>query len=113
MDNELTYLDSLILKGAVEVHGIDKDGQFLYKLADNVDELAPDLAFNLEQSMFVSLMQLWQSGFLSIILDNDGDPTVRLADKAYDDDAIISELNEIDAMTLSIVRKAIDKKYDV
>ena len=78
------FIDYLILEGAVEVAGIDKDtGEFLYSFTEKLAEVDPEM-YRKSIEMFQSMVrQLWQKGFLDMNIE-DANPTVRLNEKAFD-----------------------------
>lgn len=81
MTNEI--LDKLILEGAIEVAGIDKEtGDFLYQFTGKLKEVYPALYEEHINHVNSELMRLWEKGFLNINI-SDENPIVTLTEKAF------------------------------
>jgi len=80
-------MEEMILAGAVEVAGLDEDGQFLYSFTPKVAELYPQLVQQIESGIYSHLMKLWEKGFLDIDITSES-PMVNLTDKSQDLEAL-------------------------
>lgn len=102
------YIDSLILSGAVEPHGIDNDGNFIYKMTDKMKEVDPEFYEQSVEQFYNEIMELWSLGFLEIDATEE-DPVVRIAAKALDEDEI-SLLPVKIKIALEEVKRILSKK---
>lgn len=85
MDEEM--LDRLILDGIVEVSGIDqKTGEMLYNFTSKILE-HPELMRSIEETHIQEIYTLWEKGFVDINM-HEANPTVKITEKALDEDAI-------------------------
>lgn len=105
-DEEISrVLDSLILKGLVQVSSIDPEtGEFLYEVTPELVEAMPWVAEETEK-MFLELLDvLWIKGFVSMNKMEEN-PVVRITEKALDPDEV-SNLTHEERMTLYSVMEA-------
>lgn len=103
MNSELTYIDNLILSGALEVAGIGEDGKFTYQFTDKLEEVDPELKHRIENGFYEAVMYLWQAGFL-IVSSIDGEGTVTLSDKATSQE----DIDKLDIYYQKILSMIID-----
>lgn len=103
MLNEDDFIESLILKGALEVAAIDiETGQALYRFTDKLKDIDPHL-YETQQAMFYEeLMSLWEEGFVDMDL-TDTNPTVSLTFKAF----TAQEVDKLDQNKKSILKEVI------
>ena len=88
MPDEIDLLiEKLILIGAMEVSGINEDGEFLYGFTPKLKEINPELFNLIHESINNGIMSLWADGFLDINVESE-DPMVRLTEKCFDEEAI-------------------------
>lgn len=85
--NEDEYFDELILSGAVEVAGIDEDGNFLYTVTDKMQEIDPEFKERAHEIFLLEVRALWQMGFLDMD-PTSNNPSVRVTERIADEDAI-------------------------
>lgn len=86
MDEE--ELDRLILAGAVRPAAIDGEtGEMLYEFTEKLLNIAPDIFYSILDSHVRELYHLWELGFLDMTI-TDENPTVRITEKALDENAI-------------------------
>lgn len=105
MEPEKNSLDDLILKGAVEVYGIDDDGNFIYRLTEKVHEVAPELVDTAMDKFYDDLKTLWILGYIDMDIA-DINPTITLTEKALNSDEV-DKLEDKLATSLSFVIKAL------
>jgi len=103
MDEDNELIEKLILKGAVEFAGMSETGEPLYNFTQNLQEVMPELYR--EHLNFVNgvLMGLWEKGFIDMDLFDDT-PTVRLSEKALDEQEI-AQLSEQDQFSLKEIKR--------
>jgi hypothetical protein len=84
MDEEDLLIEELIISGALEIAGIDKNtGQPLYNMTKKMKEVMPELYEEYLDSTNKSIMGLWEKGFVDMNL-LEKDPIVMPNIKAYD-----------------------------
>lgn len=60
-------IDELILNGALEIQGLDMEtGQIVFSVTEKMIELAPELYYEIEESIHKVIMSLWEKGFLAM-----------------------------------------------
>ena len=81
-------IDDLILKGGLEVAGIDPEsGEMLYAFTPKVKEIMPELYHDHLNFVNDELMILWEKGYVDIDFLKD-DPLISLTNKAHDPDEV-------------------------
>jgi hypothetical protein len=103
MDEDSKLIESLILKGAIEMAGISDSGEPLYNFTTKIKEVMPELYREHLNFVNSALMGLWEKGFLNMDL-LDENPTVRLSEKAFDQNEI-SGLSEKDQFSLMEIKR--------
>lgn len=102
------FFDELILSGAVEVIGLDDNGDFFYAFSENLEEINPGLHEHINQEFHRSIMTLWEEGFLKMDV-TEADPLITITDKAFNDEAI-SHLPKLVQMRLKGVMDAMRRE---
>lgn len=93
-DDSTDIVDMLILSGAIEVSGIDpSNGEFLYTMSPKMAEIMPDVYEEHLTEVNRGIMALWEKGFLDVEVLQEN-PTVRLTDKAFDEEALLNMSQE-------------------
>ena len=91
MNNEnYNEIDFLILNGAIEVIGLDDNGEFLYAFTDKIMEMVPDLKEEVSKTYVEEIDTLWELGYLNMDISKEN-PSVTLTNMAYND-KMVSEL---------------------
>lgn len=85
-ENMDDYFEMLILSGAVEVAGLDENGEFLYAFTEKMQEVDPQLKENVDNIFFMEIRALWQLGFVNMDI-SESNPTVTLTEKIFDAEA--------------------------
>lgn len=107
MEPELTYIDNLILSGALQVAGIDENGQFSYQFTEKLEEVDPNLKNRIEQSFYEAVMYLWNEGFLFVASsEGSGEAVVTVTQKALDASSI-NNLSEYYQKILALIVEAL------
>jgi hypothetical protein len=55
--------------GAIEVMGIEDDGEFIFKITDSAKELAPELWEAHEDHVNSTLLELYEKGLINVSYD--------------------------------------------
>lgn len=84
MTDSNEVLEKLILAGAVEVAGLDPNGEFLYAFTPQMPELFPEFHEHVSRHYSEAITDLWSNGYLEISLDENGDEIVTLNEKSVD-----------------------------
>lgn len=64
-------LDYYIEIGAVEISGIDKDGEFIFKVTEKAKDIAPELWEAHQEHVDGVLLDLFEKGLLNISYNED------------------------------------------
>ena len=84
MENSDDLIEDLILKGALEIAGIDMDtGEPLYNFTEKLKDINPELHEQVFTFFSSEAMDLWQKGFLDMDV-TERNPQVKLTQKALD-----------------------------
>ncbi len=98
--------ESLILKGFVEVAGIDaQSGEFLYSFTDLGREELPNLQRIMDEEFNKDIMSLWELGILEMNI-SDSNPSVKLTELAFDNEVIAGLSQEL-RVSLQIIMNAL------
>lgn len=97
--NEQDIMDYLILKGAMEVVGVDlEDGSFLYCFTPKIKEVMPELYEEHLRSLNAETLALWEKGFIDIDFFAE-DPLISLSNKSFD----LYEVNKLTKQEKSLI----------
>ena len=80
MDNE-DKLDYYISIGAVELAGVDKDGEFVFNITDDAKYLAPELWEAHEDHVNESLVDLYNKGLINVSYNDDLEAVIEMSDE--------------------------------
>ncbi len=67
--------------GAIEMAGVDQDGEILFKITDNAEFLAPELWQAHRQHIDNSLIKLLEKGFLNVEYDENLEAHIGLSEE--------------------------------
>ena len=99
-------LEQFILKGYVEVSGIDsKTGNILYSFTDLARKEMPHLERQFEEEFHRNIMYFWEQGFLDMNVFEEN-PIIRLNPKALDRD-VVETLSVEQLQALKIIINAL------
>jgi hypothetical protein len=73
------YLDI----GAVEIVGIEEDGEFIFKLTSKAKEVAPELWQAHQENIDAMLLELYDKGLLSVSYNEDLEATIELTEAGH------------------------------
>ena len=108
MEPEITYMENLILNGALEVAGLSEDGSFTYRFTEKLDEVDPELKDKIEHGFYEAVMHLWSLDFL-VVQSDDGEAKVTISEKALDSSAV-SGLEVYYQKILALIIEALQKQ---
>ena len=88
MSNPEEIIDALILSGGLEFAGVDPEtGETLYRPTSILESIDPKLSKEMSSYFSETTMKLWEKGFIDMDVTIE-DPLVKLAEKAFDLEAI-------------------------
>lgn len=91
--DENMKLEYYIEIGAVELIGVNKDGEIIYEITEEAEHLAPELWESHLQYVDNKLLDLYEKGLLSVEYDENLDALISLTEEGY---AIAVEYGLID-----------------
>ena len=77
-------LDYYIEIGAVEIAGIEEDGEFIFKVTEKAKELAPELWEAHQEHVDDVLLGLFEEGLLTVTYNEDLEAIVELTKEGKD-----------------------------
>ncbi len=103
-DNE-KFLEMLILKGAIEVSGLDSEtGEFLYGFTPKILELFPDIYNEHINYINAKVLSLWSQGFLDVRLDENQEMVIKITEKAINPEEV-EKLSKDDKFSLEEIKR--------
>lgn len=69
--------------GAINVYGIDDDGEFIFEISENAKDIAPELWESHSNYVDKSLMKLYDAGLINITYDENLEASVELSEEGY------------------------------
>lgn len=87
MENTEQTFKKLLDSGAIEISGINEDGDPLYIFTDKLKSVAPDLYSMHVNFVNYQIMRLWEKGFIDMDLLEEN-PRVILSKKAFNEQEI-------------------------
>lgn len=82
-------IEQLILDGILEVAGVDSEsGEMLYNFTSGLEQKIPELYKAHTEWVYQEIMFFWEHGFLNMNNIFSKNPTIYLAPKAFDDEAL-------------------------
>lgn len=101
-------IDYLILNKALEVAGIDSNGELLYAFTPKIKEIMPALYKEHMNHVNSEIMVLWEKGFVDIDLLSE-EPVVTLTKKSFNESEI-SKLPEEQRWGLNEIKRLLKKR---
>jgi membrane protease subunit (stomatin/prohibitin family) len=80
MDNE-DKMEYYLSIGAIELSGVDQDGEFIFNITDNAKEIAPELWQAHEDHVNESLVQLYEKGLINVTYNDDLEAVIEMSDE--------------------------------
>lgn len=81
--DENMKLEYYIEIGAVELVGVDKNGEIVYEITEKAEQLAPELWESHLEYVDNQLLELYKSGMLSVEYDENLDALISLTEEGY------------------------------
>lgn len=89
MEEEDKIIEDLILKGALEVSGIDiETGEPLYNFTHKLKDVSPELDQEIQTFFSQEMMFLWENGFVEMDI-TEKNPIVKLTEKAFNNKEVL------------------------
>ena len=108
MEEEDKMIEDLILKGALEVSGIDiETGELLYNFTHKLKDVSPELDQEMQTFFSQEMMFLWENGFVEMDI-TEKDPVVRLTEKAFNNKEVL-KLDKTKQYTLKDIIRQLRK----
>ena len=83
MSNEdYGYLEHYLEIGAIEVEGVDSNGELIFSINENAKDLAPELWQAHQHFVDESLIKMYQDGLIDIEYDENLKATINMTDEA-------------------------------
>ena len=80
-DDKLEYYISI---GAVELEGIDENGEVIYSITEIAKDLAPELWKAHEEYVDETLVNLYQDGLIDVEYDENLEAIIKLSPEGYE-----------------------------
>jgi hypothetical protein len=110
MGNPEEIIDNLILNGGLEFAGVDPEtGEPMYRPTSILKNIDPKLSKDMSSYFSATTMKLWEKGFIDMDVTTE-DPLVKLAQKAFDVNAIESLGKDERVVIKEIIRVLSEKK---
>ncbi len=110
MSNPEEIIDGLILNGGLEFAGMDPEtGEPMYRPTSILKNIDPKLSEDMSSYFSSTTMKLWEKGFIDMDVTIE-DPLVKLAEKAFDIDAVNSLEKNERVVIKEIIRVLSEKK---
>lgn len=79
-DDKIAYYLEI---GAIGIEGVDENGEIVYSISENAQEIAPDLWEAHVEYVDSSLIELYNAGLISIEYDENLEATINLSQEGY------------------------------
>lgn len=112
MSNEDKIIEDLILKGALEVSGIDLDtGEPIYNFTKKLKEVNPELHKESFTYFYTEVLKLWENGFVNMNILEDN-PIVSVTEKAFDKNET-KKLTKDEKFSLNEIIRITEQQNDI
>ena len=81
MDEEMNSLEHYIEIGAVDIAGMDEEGEILFAITEKAKDIAPELWDAHQRHIDDSLMELYKRGLIEIEYNEDLEAGVRMSEE--------------------------------
>jgi hypothetical protein len=98
LDDEL--IEYLLALGVLEYQLKDEDGNPIYRLTKEAEDLVPEIYKTHMQEFNAGIFSLWTKDMIDIVFDEDGDPMIGLNENSENSEKI-SYLDKKDRNTLA------------
>lgn len=83
-EEEGERLDEYLQSGAIEVAGIDDDGEFIFAITEKAKIVAPELWEAHEYFVDKSLLELYEKGLMRVTYDENLEATIELTKEGFE-----------------------------
>jgi len=80
MDNE-DKMEYYLSIGAIELSGMDEDGEFIFNITDRAKKLAPELWRAHEEHVNESLVSLYNKGLINVTYNDNLEAIIEMSDE--------------------------------
>jgi hypothetical protein len=80
MDNE-DKMEYYLSIGAIELSGMDEDGEFIFNITDKAKKLAPELWRAHEDHVNESLVNLYEKGLINVTYNDDLEAIIEMSEE--------------------------------
>ncbi len=80
MDNE-NKMEYYLSIGAIELSGMDEDGEFIFNITDRAKKLAPELWRAHEEHVNESLVSLYNKGLINVTYNDNLEAIIEMSDE--------------------------------
>ena len=80
MDSE-DKMEHYLSIGAIELSGVDEDGEFIFNITDKAKVIAPELWKAHEDHVNESLVQLYEKGLINVTYNDDLEAIIEMSDE--------------------------------
>jgi len=80
MDNE-DKMEYYLSIGAIELSGMDEDGEFIFNITDRAKKLAPELWRAHEEHVNESLISLYNKGLINVTYNDNLEAIIEMSDE--------------------------------
>jgi hypothetical protein len=84
MDEDDQKLQHYLEIGAIELEGVDENGEVIYSISEKAKEIAPELWESHKEWVDKALLDLYESGLISVDYNEDLEATINLSPEGYD-----------------------------
>lgn len=97
-------MDKMIILGAVEVAGVNENGELRYSLAGSLDKVLPQLYQAHIDEVHETMLHFWELGFVEFLDVDRSAPRIKLTPKVMDQDAIEKLEEEDQELLYNLIR---------
>ncbi len=70
--------------GAVELAGMDKDGEFIFQITEKAKDIAPELWEAHQEHVDRSLIQLYEAGLINVTYNDNLEATIEMSEEGHE-----------------------------
>lgn len=112
MSEDDKIIEDLILKGALEISGIDLEtGEPIYNFTKKLKEVNPELHKESFTYFYNEVLKLWENGFVNMNIFEDN-PIVSITEKAFNKEET-SKLTKDERFSLEEIIRITKKQNDI
>ena len=81
--NDDEKLSMYIEMGAVDLAGMDENGEFIFQITEKAKEVAPELWEAHQEHVDRSLIQLYEAGLIRVTYNDDLEATIEMSEEGH------------------------------